>query len=295
MVSIIILSYNSAKFIQPCLESIVSQDNHDFEIIVVDNGSKDNTLLLIKKDYPDVKIIENKENLGACIARNRGIDISKGEWILTLDCDIILEKDFLKKIMGLTEGLEKKIGVLQPKILQMDKKTIYSYGIYLSNLRRFHDIGKGQVESDKFNRTKYIFGACSATAIYKRQMLEEIKGDTGYFDERFFFLVEDVDLAWRAQKKGWKAKFCPEAISYHVGNSSNSSKKMRQYLCFRNRHYLIIKNESGKDFYKNFIFLFLYEFFHLFFLLLTNSYTIKAVKEIVRFIKKENNKLQVWS
>ena len=294
MVSIIVLSYNSAKFIQPCLKSIVSQDYHDFEIIVADNGSKDDTLLLIKEDHPDIKIIENKENFGACMARNMGIDISGSEWILTLDCDIILEKDFLKKMMELAEGAEKSIGALQPKILQMDKKTIYSYGIYLSNLRRFHDIGRGQVESGKFDRAKYIFGACSAAALYKRQMLEEMKEDTGYFDERFFFLVEDVDLAWRAQKKGWKAEFCPEAISYHAGNSSNSGKKIRQYLCFRNRHYLIVKNESGKKFYKNIIFLLLYDFFRLFFLLLTNSYTIKAVKEIIRFIKKENNVFRIY-
>jgi len=286
MISIIVLSYNSAGFIESCLKAISDQDYRNFEIIVVDNGSKDNTLLSVKKDYPGVKIIKNRENLGACIARNKGIDASKGEWILTLDCDVILEKDFLGKIMKAAEASEKNTGMFQAKVLQADKKAIYSYGIYLSNLRRFHDIGRAQADDGRFDRVKYVFGACSAAALYRKQMLEDVKEKTGYFDERFFFLVEDVDLAWRAQKKGWKAEFCPEAICYHAGNSSDSSRKMRQYLCFRNRHYLLIKNEDVKNFYKNMVFLLLYDFLRFFYLFPTNPYTIKAAKEIIKFAKK---------
>jgi len=75
-------------------------------------------------------------------------------------------------------------------------------------------------------------------------MLEEIREKTCYFDERFFFLVEDVDLSWRAQKKGWKALYYPEAVCFHYGNSSGSSKRLRQYLCFRNRYLMIRKNET---------------------------------------------------
>jgi GT2 family glycosyltransferase len=75
-------------------------------------------------------------------------------------------------------------------------------------------------------------------------MLEDIKEKTGFFDERFFFLVEDVDLSWRAQKIGWKAKFIPEMVCYHAGNSSGYDKSFRQYLCFRNRRYMVAKNEN---------------------------------------------------
>jgi len=75
-------------------------------------------------------------------------------------------------------------------------------------------------------------------------MLWELKEETGYFDERFFFLVEDVDLAWRAQKKGWKALFYPKGVCYHSGNSSRTNGKLRQYFCFRNRYLMILKNET---------------------------------------------------
>jgi len=98
-VSIIILTFNSIRFIKPCLDSIFAQDYPAPEVIIVDNGSKDNTVSFIKQNYPQVILIENKENLGACKARNQAIEVAKGRWILTLDCDIILKEDFLKKIM----------------------------------------------------------------------------------------------------------------------------------------------------------------------------------------------------
>lgn len=240
-VSIIILTFNSIKFIGPCLDSIFSQDYQDFEVIVVDNGSNDGTVSFIKEDYPWIILIENKENLGAAKARNQGIEIAKGEWILTLDCDVILEKDFLTEILKAIKNLSPKIGMIQPKILKSDRKTIYSAGVFLSSLRRFYDIGRSKLDNGQFRKPNYIFGACSAAAFYKRQMLEEIKEDTGYFDERFFFLVEDVDLAWRAQRRGWKAVYYPEATIYHYGNSSNLNQPLRQYLCWRNRKFMLKK------------------------------------------------------
>ncbi|MBU1062143.1 MAG: glycosyltransferase family 2 protein [Candidatus Omnitrophica bacterium] len=201
-ISIIILTFNSSEHIKSCLDSVFRQSYRNFEAILVDNGSIDDTLSLVKRDYPKVRLVENKRNLGACAARNKAIGLAKGRWILTLDCDVILKKDFIEKIVGFIGEAGESIGMFQPKILQIDRKTIYSCGIYLSNMRRFHDIGRGIPENGRFDMTKDIFGACSAAAVYKKQMLEEIKETTGYFDERFFFLVEDVDLAWRAQRKG---------------------------------------------------------------------------------------------
>jgi GT2 family glycosyltransferase len=241
--SVVILTYNSTKYIKSCLDSVFSQDHTHFEVIVVDNASNDDTIGFIKANYPQVVLIENKNNYGACKARNQGISVAGGKWILTLDCDIILQKDFISGMLKVINDLPPKVGIIQPKILNPDGKTIYSTGIYLSFLRRFYDIGKDMIDNEKFNIPNYVFGASSAAAIYKRDMLEEIKENTGYFDERFFFLVEDVDLSWRAQRRDWKAFYYPEAVCFHWGNSSNFEKKTRQYLCFRNRYLLIIKNE----------------------------------------------------
>jgi GT2 family glycosyltransferase len=275
-ISTVILTYNSIKFIRSCLDSVFSQDYQDFEVVIIDNGSTDNTAGFIKENYPQVILIENKENLGTAFARNQGIEIAKGEWILTLDCDVILEKNFLHKIISFAERSRDSIDMIQPKILKDDKKTIYSCGIYLSKLRRFYDIGKGKIDNGQFNIPKYIFGACSAAALYKRRMLQDLKEETGYFDERFFFLVEDVDLAWRAQRKGWKALYYPEAVSYHYGNSSSLNRSLRQFLCWRNRKFLLRKCNLNK--FKFATIYLVYDLPHLTFLFLINSYVRSEIK-----------------
>ena len=279
-VSIIILTFNSEKFIGPCLNSIFIQDYQN-QVIVVDNGSKDSTPNFIKRNYPQVILIENKENLGSCKARNQGIAIANGKWVLTLDCDVILEKEFLNKIVSFAEGSGSSIGMFQPKILNMDRKRIYSCGIHLSGLGRFYDIGKGKPDNGQFTAPKYIFGACSAAAFYSRQMLEDIKDDMGYFDERFFFLVEDVDLASRAQRKGWKALFYPEAVCYHYGNSSSSDKLMRQFFCWRNRKFMLEKHRLNK--LKLAVVFFFYDSPRLVYFFFTNHY---VRNEIIKSVPK---------
>ena len=276
MLSIIILTYNSENFIKPCLDSAFGQKYQGFEAIVVDNGSKDSTVEIIKNDYPGVILIENNENLGASKARNQGIDIAKYEWILTLDNDAVLEKGFLSRMQGLIKSLPEDIGIVQPKILCADKRKIYSCGLRLSWMRRFHDIGKGQDDVGQYNKKKEIFGACSAAALYRRDMLDDIREDTGYFDERFFFLVEDVDLAWRAQKKAWKAQLHPELICYHLGGSSLTGIKMRQYLCFKNRYLMIEKNEGWKNYALRIFPPLFYDFPRWIYLFISNSHYRKG-------------------
>ena len=272
MISVIILTYNSLRFIKTCLDSLFIQDSSDLEVIVVDNGSLDGTVEFIQKHYPQVKLIRNKSNLGACKARNQGIILAKGEWVLTLDCDVVLERDFLKVTRDLISSIhDSRVGMIQPKMLMKDQKTIYSYGIYLTGLRRFYDIGRGQADEGKA-AAQNIFGVCSAAAFYRKSMLEDLKEESGYFDERFFFLVEDVDLSWRARKNGWRLIFSPGAICYHSGGSSNINENMRQYLCWRNRYYSIFKNDGVlKYFGKVFPFL-LYDLPRLVYLAIVNPY-----------------------
>jgi GT2 family glycosyltransferase len=242
--SIVIVTYNSAGCIVSCLDSVFAQPLENAEVIVVDNGSGDDTRALIRQRFPSVRLIENTSNEGACEARNRGIGLASGEWILTLDCDTVLKKDFLKALYVRIKTSPPKVGMVQPKILRSDEKTIYSCGIYLSWSRRFYDIGSGDTERGQYDGNGIIFGPCAAAALYKRTMLESVKESAGYFDRRFFFLVEDVDLAWRGKKKGWTCVFAPEAVCYHAGNSSRSGRKERQYLCARNRFLAIRKNEG---------------------------------------------------
>jgi len=279
LISVVILTFNSERFVKTCLDSIFSQEGSDFEVIVVDNGSKDNTIGLIKDNYSQVVLIENRDNLGAAKARNQGIEVAQGEWVLTLDCDTILENSFLANFKKIEESLSPEIGIIQPKVLQYDKKTIYSTGIFLSRLRKFYDIGKGKKDNGQFNEEKIVFAACSAAAFYRKDMLEAIKEKSGFFDENFFFLAEDVDLGWRARKHGYKTLYYPKAACFHCGNSSELNKKFRQYLCWRNRNLLILKNDNLTGF-KRLAILMLYDLPRLLYLLFTNDFVFKALKEI---------------
>lgn len=275
-ISIVIITFNSLEFINSCLASIFKQDCQDIEIIVVDNDSRDGTADFVRSNYPRVTLIENKRNLGPARARNQGIEIASGDWAITLDCDIVLEKNFFAEITGAIKISAPEVGMIQPKILNSDKKTIFSCGIYLSWLKRFYDIGKGKLDQGQFNKPAYIFGNCSATAVYRRETLEDIREETGYFDERFFFLAEDVDLAWRAQRKCWKALYYPGAISYHKGNSSSFNKLQRQFLCWRNRKLLLKKNKLNV--FTLALIALIYDLPRLFSLFLFNPYVYNEIK-----------------
>jgi len=249
-ISVVILSYNSAAFTQRCLDSVLAQSYQNPEVIVVDNHSSDGTIEMIKREYPQVILIENNSNLGASKARNQGISAANGEWILTLDSDVVLGKDFLSIFDSLSSDFTADTAMVQPNVFSFNSRTIYSQGIYLTKLRRFYDLNRGKPVSCISPKRKKIIGSCSAAAFYRRSALNQLKENTGYFDERFFFLVEDVDLAWRASKSGWKTIFSPELKCYHCGNGSRTGKKLRRFLCSRNRILMINKNESflGKIF-----------------------------------------------
>jgi GT2 family glycosyltransferase len=244
MLSVVILTCNSQEYIQACLDSVFRQDTRGIEVVIIDNASSDKTLEIIKGYFPRVTLIENSKNLGASKARNQGIECSSGDWILALDSDVVLGDGFFEKFNLVRRGFSGDTGMIQPNVLNKDGKILYSQGIYLSAFRRFHDLNRGRSKDGVGTARKKIIGPCSAAAFYRRSMLDKLKERTGYFDERFFFLVEDVDLAWRAQRAGWKVLFCPQMECLHTGNSSGTDPKFRQYLSFRNRHWMIAKNED---------------------------------------------------
>lgn len=290
MISVIILTFNSIKLIGNCLNSLLFAPSGKLEVIVVDNGSRDGTQDFIKKNYPQAILIENKNNLGACKGRNQGISIAKGEWVLTLDCDVTLEKNFISVALQEIAALPPGIGMIQPKILKSDKKTVYSAGIYLSCIRRFYDIGNNQLDNPRFSSMKNIFGVCSAAAFYRKVMLEQLKEETGYFDERFFFLVEDVDLSWRARKKGWEALFLPDLVCRHQGNGSNTPGKVRKLFCLRNRYLMILKNEDKGSIYKVMIAFIFYDLPRVLFFLFSGILDFRKSKDIFCFLGADTAK-----
>lgn len=243
-ISIAIVTYNSCKTLEICLDSVFSQETSGVEVIVVDNGSQDGTRALLENHYPMVKVVKNPSNAGPAAARNQAIEKSGGEWILTLDADACLKEDFFVRLTGDLQSCPGRTGIIVPKILYPDKKTIYALGHRLTFLRRFYDVAGGAPDDGRFDRSRDIFGACAATALYRRSMLAELKGRDGfYFDEDLFFMAEDVDLAWRARRLGWRVLFSPGLVSFHRGNDAGLTVFQKNFYSLRNRFVMIFKND----------------------------------------------------
>ncbi|MBU0759781.1 MAG: glycosyltransferase family 2 protein [Candidatus Omnitrophica bacterium] len=288
MISIVIPGYNSAKHLRQCLEAIYRQSYKDFEVIFIDNGSTDNTGSLVKS-YPGINLIKNEANKGFCAALNQGIKRSRGWLILSLNSDVILDEHFLEEMKKAADG--DVAALFCPKILNLDGSIIDSAGLQLSGFYRFFDRGSREYDIGQYDNKSNIFGPCAAAAVYKKEMLEDIKYNDEYFDEDFFFLGEDFDIAWRARRKNWKAVFVSSAICHHMRNSTNFNGKFRQYLSFRNRYFLLIKN---LDFSIRYIVVFiLYDMPRLIYMFFTNKYTLKALYEILKYtpgmLRKRNS------
>jgi len=270
MISVVIANYNRKDLLKRCLDSVRGQSFKDIDLIVVDNGSADNSAKMVRSFYPEARLICNSENLFFCKAQNQGIEVAKGDFILSLNSDCVLDRDYLKKALE-TIKWDAEIGMVSGKILRADKKTIDSTGLFLGRNRKAIERGYGKRDNAQREKPGYVFGVSGACVFFRKDMLEDIKDRHGYFDERFGMYYEDLDLCWRAQKKGWKAYYNPKALAYHVRGGtaidhagvkglnfprlSNGLKKRyisNRYMCMR-------KNDSMWGVILNLPFILLYE------------------------------------
>jgi len=273
LVSISLLTYNSQKYINDCLGSIFGQTYNNLEILIIDNASRDKTIDYLKKfpNKPNLRIIFNKKNIGFSAGHNQGIKNSQGNFILCLNHDVALDKDFIKKAI---EAFQKdnKIAAIQGKLLRWNtgnpisnnfndyniSKIIDTSGLVMLKNRRVINREQGQIDKKQFEEVEEIFGADGAAPIYRRKALEDIKINNEYFDEDFFCYNEDVDLAWRLRLYGWKAVYQPNSIALHDRTSGESTVlnyigiirerikigKFSKYLAFKNKRLMQIKNEQ---------------------------------------------------
>jgi GT2 family glycosyltransferase len=221
--------------------------------------------------------------LGFAKGNNIGINFAHGEYIFTINQDIILKDDYLEKVISRFEQIPDDFGSLSGKILRFDGKTIDSAGLIITKSRRFFDRGSGEIDSGQYDREQEVFGVCAASAIYRRKMLEKIQRISGhsFFDERFFLLLEDIDLAWRAIHAGYRSLYYPEAVCFHIRGGSVWKNTYKQYLSFRNRYFLLLKNEFSVNIFLSMFRLLFYDISRLVYMFLSNKYTYRGIKEIV--------------
>lgn len=237
-VSVIIVNWNGKKYLKSCLESLRNQTFKDFETIVVDNGSTDDSVPFVRKNFPEARVISLPENQGFCGGNNIGIKNARGKFIALLNNDAEASSNWLGELVNVLENHED-IGFCASKILLYNHRNLVdTCGDYYSTLGVAGKIGHLDKETN-YNNSLEVFGACGGAAIYRRKMLEDI----GLFDEDFFLSYEDVDLSFRAQLKGYKCTYVPTAKVYH-NLSSTIGEYSDNYVYFgqRNLEYTYIKN-----------------------------------------------------
>jgi len=228
--SIIVVNWNGKRYLEECLSALLSQTYSPYEIILVDNGSRDGSVDFVAERFPEVRIIENGENLGFAAGNNVAIRVARGDYIVTLNNDTRAEPDWLEDLVKVAET-DPKIGMCASKMLFYHHTGVLnSTGISLDVAGIAWDRRREPIE---------IFGPCAGAALYRREMLDEV----GLFDEDFFAYHEDVDLAWRARSRGWRCVYNPRAIVYHVHSGTGlEGSAFKNRLLGRNKIWTMVKN-----------------------------------------------------
>lgn len=255
MVSVLITTYNSAKFLGRCLESLQQQTYDPLEIVVVDNASSDGTRAQLQKTARNVRVILNNANVGFAAAQNQAARVANGEWLLSLNPDVVLAPDFIATLVAAAET-DQAVGTLCGKLLRWNPgqepeftQVLDSTGIYFTPDLRHLDRGSGQVDRGQYEQTVFVFGATGAAALYRRSMIEDVSVEGEFFDENFSSYREDADLAWRAQLMGWKCLYVPMARGWHVRRVTPERRRELplaiNFHSIKNRFLMRAKNIAG--------------------------------------------------
>jgi len=304
MVSIIIVTFNGENFIARLLESIFNQSYKEYEVIIVDNNSKDNTLNIINEFNTNffgsnLKLVEMGYNSGYTKALNKGIQIARGEFILVLNQDTYLDKNYIKE--GLKGFKDNKIGLVAGTILRFDKKTVDSTGQFLSlsfyPVERGYNKNKSQLDYER----GYVFSVCGAVAFYRKKMLKDLEYKKGkVFDEDFFMFFDDIDLGWRANRKNWKSVYIPAARAYHYRSGTITSRKkvflilkrdsFLQYHIIKNRYLTLIKNVKLSRLFLHIPFIIVRDSLYLILFLIKPVLLTKIIKNYKLFLEAYNKR-----
>jgi len=320
-VSINIVAYNGLKYADDCLKSIYNQTFRDFKVLVVDNASVDGAADYIRKNYPEVTVLQNFKNLGFAKAHNQAIKFWDSDYVLIANQDVILTPTYLEKLVSfadkhpeagsfggktlkLTNNEEKKLG---PEIID-------SVGLAATKACRFYDKGAGEEDKGQFDQTEEVFGLSGNLVLYRRSALEAVKLNNyksregfkfttdfnyfEYFDEDFFLYKEDIDLAWRLRLNGWAAQYLPSAESYHYRSASakatltdwaiakNRRSKARfiNQLSYRNHLLTLVKNQDLKNLILHFPWIFFYELKKFCYVLILETKTLKSLGQFFKLL-----------
>jgi GT2 family glycosyltransferase len=236
-ISVIVVNWNRKALLEACLRSLDAQRFRDFEIIVVDNGSTDGSMDLLR-GRSGVRPISNQVNRGFCAANNQGIAAADGEWIALLNNDAEADPEWLAALADAARR-EHGFAMFAPKIVSYDDPGVIDkvgHLIYPDGQNRGR--GSGERDAGQYDRVEEVAWPDGCAALYRKSMLDQIGG----FDEDFFAYADDAELGLRARMAGYRALAVPSALVRHrLGSTLGRYSQERIFLIERNRLWLVFK------------------------------------------------------
>lgn len=240
LVSIIIVHHNNQNFLEKCFDSLYKQSYKNFEIILVDNASTDKSVPFVKKNYPKVKIVQNKENLGFAEGNNIGYKHSKGEYILLLNNDTYVNPDYLQNFVYEFRK-NKRIGIAQSKIILTNGRGLDTCGAYWTDSSFLYYVGNYKnPDSELYNKNFQIFAPKGASLMIRREVIEKV----GLFDSDFWSYYEETDFCHRSWIAGYESWYLPKPVCYHEmgGTSLTFKNDFIQFHNYKNKLCAFLKN-----------------------------------------------------
>ena len=312
-VQVSIVTFNSAEWLEDCLNSLKAQTCKDYQVCLWDNASTDGSAAIAESfDRIPISVHRSPKNEGYCAGHNRNIASIDSDYVLTLNPDVYLEPHFLEVLVAALDR-DGKAGsatgkiwrwpqaipresvpmMLNPSGFGTDNRSpniLDSAGIYWVRNQRHLDRGSGLADIGQYDRRECVFGPSGAAAFYRRAMLDEIRSGREYFDEAFFAYREDADLAWRAQWLGWTCLYVPEAKALHVRKvlperraSLDPDINMHS---FKNRFLLRIKNMDAGTYLRFFLPISARDLGAIIYVLLREPASLRAVPLLMKSFSK---------
>ena len=224
--SVVIPNWNGLRYLRPCLESLRAQTLTDFEVIVVDNASSDDSLGVLEREFPEVRRLPLKVNGGYTGGCNAGIRAARAETVVLLNNDTEAEPGWLEALVS-AMGTHHEAGITTSRIMLYSKRDTLNAAGDCYNKNGLPDSrGVWQLYQAPYDQPAYVFSGSGGAMALRRSMLDEI----GLFDESFFMWCEDVDLGWRCQLAGWKCLYVPDAVIYHHLSASGGGTLASYYV-----------------------------------------------------------------
>jgi len=239
-VSVIVLNHNGRHLLEECLESLFSQTCPAAEIILVDNGSTDDSVPFLEERYQSrIRLMKNRANCGFAEGNNIGIAAAEGAYIALLNNDAVADSNWLEELVFAAQGSDRTFGMWASKILFYDRRDMIDTAghlIYPDGLNRGR--GKNEIDRGQYDRREEVFFPSGCAALYAKKMIDEI----GFFDKDFFAYGDDADLGIKARLAGWKCLFVPTSVVYHRSSATAGAySPFKAYLVERNRIWVLIK------------------------------------------------------